>query len=65
MWDVAFDPTVKNGRYGTVTVVSIFGARSCTLVNTKALSGMGYVAHDPKARNLKETRSTVVDETEK
>ena len=51
MWDVAFDPTVKNGRYGTATVVSVSGARSCTLVNTRAPGGMGYVAHDPKARN--------------
>ena len=51
MWDVAFDPTVKNGGYGTATVVSVSGARSCTLVNNKAPGGMGYMAHDPKARN--------------
>ena len=63
MWDVAFDPTVKDGRCVTSTVMNDFGTETCTVFIAKTAGGKGYVACDPRARSLQRIRSTVDNES--
>ena len=59
---MAFDPTVKDGRYVTSTVMSDSGTETCTVFIAKIPGGKRYVACDPRARNLQRIRSTVGNE---